>query len=129
MEIIDHAKDNSAIPISDGFTLSFNGNKVPKKTTRGWKLLCQWKDESTSWVPLVDLKDSNPIELAEYDVANKIDQEPAFHWWVANILRKCHRIIAKLKKRYWRITHKFGIRLPKTIEEAIQINRETNTTF
>lgn len=44
-EIIDHEKDHSAIPISDGFTLSFNGHKVPKKTTRGWKLLCQWKDE------------------------------------------------------------------------------------
>jgi hypothetical protein len=30
-EIIDHTKDNSTIPI-------FNGNRVPKKTTRGWKL-------------------------------------------------------------------------------------------
>jgi hypothetical protein len=84
-EIIDHAKDNSAIPISDGFTVGFNGNRVPKKTTRGWKLLCQWRDESTSWVSLVDLKDSNPVKLAEYAVANKIDQEPAFRWWVAGI--------------------------------------------
>jgi hypothetical protein len=128
-EIIDHTKDNSAIPISDGFTVGFNGNRVPKKTTRGWKLLCKWKDESTSWVSLVELKDSNPIELAEYAVANKIDQEPAFCWWVANVLRKRNRIIAKVKKRYWRTTHKFGIRLPKTVEEAIQIDRETNTTF
>jgi hypothetical protein len=106
-EIIDHAKDKSAIPISDGFTIGFNGNRVPKKTTRGWKLLCKWKDESTSWVPLVELKDSNPVELAEYAVANKIDQEPAFRWWVADVLRKRNRIIAKVKKRYWRITHKF----------------------
>jgi hypothetical protein len=128
-EIIDHSKDNSAIPISDGFTVGFNGNRVPKKTTRGWKLLCQWKDESTSWVSLVDLKDSNPVELAEYAVANKIDQEPAFRWWVADVLRKRNRIIAKVKRRYWRTTHKFGIRLPKTVEEAIQIDRETNTTF
>jgi hypothetical protein len=45
-EIVDHAKDHSAIPISDGFTISYNGNKVPKKTTRGWKLLCQWKDNA-----------------------------------------------------------------------------------
>jgi hypothetical protein len=102
---------------------------VPKKTTRGWKLLCQWKDGTTSWVPLIELKDSNPVELAEYAVASRIDQEPAFHWWVAEVLRKRNRIIAKLKRRYWRITHKFGIRLPKTVEEAIQIDRETNTTF
>jgi hypothetical protein len=128
-EIIDHAKDQSAIPISDGFTIGYNGNRIPKKTTRGWKLLCQWKDGSTSWVPLVELKDSNPVELAEYAVGNKIDQEPAFRWWVADVLRKRNRIIAKVKRRYWRTTHKFGIRLPKTVEEAIQIDRETNTTY
>jgi hypothetical protein len=55
-EIIDHKKDASAISIADGFTTSRNGNRVPKKTTRGWQLLCQWKDGSSSWVPLVELK-------------------------------------------------------------------------
>jgi hypothetical protein len=83
----------------------------------------------SSWVPLIELKDSNPVELAEYAVANKIDQEPAFHWWVTDVLRKRNRIIAKVKERYWCTTHKFGIRLPKTVEEAIHIDRETNTTF
>jgi hypothetical protein len=77
----------------------------------------------------VELKDSNPVELAEYAVGNQIDQEPAFRWWVSDVIRKRNRIIAKVKKRYWRITHKFGIRLPKTVEEAIQIDRETNTTY
>jgi hypothetical protein len=32
-----------------------------------------WKDQLTSWVPLKDLKASNPaVELAEYAVANHI---------------------------------------------------------
>jgi hypothetical protein len=128
-EIVDHAKDNSALSITDGFTESFNGNRVPKKTTRGWKLLCQWRDGSSSWVPLVDLKDSNPVELAEYAVANRIQEEPAFKWWVADVLRRRNRIIAKLKRRYWRVTHKFGVRLPKTVEEALAIDAETGTTF
>jgi hypothetical protein len=39
-EIIDHKKDASAISIADGFTTSQNGNRVPKKMTRGWQLLC-----------------------------------------------------------------------------------------
>jgi hypothetical protein len=108
-EIVDHSKDNSALSIADGFTESFNGNRVPKKTTRGWKLLCQWRDGSSSWVPLVDLKDSNPIELAEYAVANRIHEEPAFKWWVSDVLRRRNRIIAKLKRRYWQVTHKFGV--------------------
>jgi hypothetical protein len=127
--IIDHRRDNSAIAITDGFTISRNGNRTPKKTTRGWQLLCQWKDGSSDWVPLVELKDSNPVDLAEYAVANKVQEEPAFKWWVSHVLRKRNRIIAKIKSRYWSTTHKFGIRLPKSVREALMIDQETGTTF
>jgi hypothetical protein len=128
--IIDHRQDNSAIPISDGFTISRNGNRAPKKTTCGWQLLCQWKDGSSDWVPLVELKDSNPVDLAEYAVlANKVQEEPAFKWWVSHVLRKRNSIIAKIKSRYWSMTHKFGIRLPKSVREALMIDQETGTTF
>jgi hypothetical protein len=128
-EIIDHKKNASAISIADGFTTSHNGNRVPKKTTRGWQLLCQWKDGSSSWVPLVELKQSNPIELAEYAIANQIHEEPAFKWWISDVLRRRNRIISKVKRRYWSLTHKFGIQVPKTVEEAIQIDEATGTTF
>ena len=50
-------------------------------TTRGWSLLVQWKDGSTSWEKLKDLKASNPVEVAEYAVANRLVDEPAFKWW------------------------------------------------
>ena len=43
-------------------------------------------------------------------------------------LRKRNRIVAKVK-RYWRTTHKFGIRLPKTVAEALAIDDETGTDF
>ena len=76
-EICDHCKDGRAIPISNGFTTNKNGNKMPKQTTIGWQLLVEWKDGSTDWM---DLKESNPVELAEYAVANKIVEEPAFKW-------------------------------------------------
>jgi hypothetical protein len=36
---------------------------------------------TSTWVSLKDLKESNPIETAEYAVANKISEEPAFAWW------------------------------------------------
>ena len=44
------------------------------------------------------------------------------------MLRKRNRIVAKVK-RYWRTTHKFGIGLPKTVEEALAIDEETGTDF
>ena len=53
-EIVDHRKDFSAIPVSDGHIISKNGNRIPKQTTKGWQLLVEWKDGSTNWIPLKD---------------------------------------------------------------------------
>jgi hypothetical protein len=86
-EIMDHKKDNMAVPILSGTTLSANGWEVSKITTRGWKLLVQWKDGSTSWEHLKDIKESNPIKVAKYTVTNRIAEEPAFKWWVSNVLK------------------------------------------
>ncbi len=78
---------------------------------------------------LTNLKASNPIEVAEYAVANRLAEEPAFKWWVPHTIKKRNRIISKVKSRYWRTTHKFGIRLPKTVQEALEIDRITGTDF
>lgn len=120
-EIVDHRKDGTAIEKDNGYT-GTGSNRKPRKTTKGWQLLIEWKDESTTWVDLKDVKEANPIELAEYAVANKIDEEPAFQWWVPYTLKKRNRVISKTKSKYWKTTHKYGIRIPKTLEEAIQID-------
>ena len=128
-EIQDHKKDETAIPRSQGFYERKGGHKVPKRTTRGWQLLVEWKDGSVDWIPLVELKESYPVQLAEYAVANQIDDEPAFNWWAKKVLRRRDRIIAKVKSKYWRTSHKFGIRIPKTVEEAYRIDQENGNTF
>ena len=52
-EICDHGTDgHQAIPTSNGFATSKNGNKVPKQTTIGWQLLVQWKHGSSDWTNL-----------------------------------------------------------------------------
>ena len=76
-EIIDHKEDDSAIPISEGTFVS-NNSVRKKRTTRGWKLLVQWKDGTTSWARLADMKESLPLETAEYARRNQIAEEPAF---------------------------------------------------
>jgi hypothetical protein len=73
------------------------------------------------------LKASNPIETAEYAYANKIIDEPAFAWWAKDVLQRRDRIVGKLKTCYWRTTHKFGVRLPHTVEEALRIDLTTKT--
>ena len=75
-EITDHHKGNSAVPISEGTVRSANSTERPKVTTQGWELLVQWKYCSMSWDKRKDLKESNPVEVAEYAVANRIVEEP-----------------------------------------------------
>ena len=37
--------------------------------------------------------------------------------------------MSKVKSKYWRTTHKFGIRLPHSAEEALQFDKESGTDF
>ncbi|GFH50498.1 hypothetical protein CTEN210_06974 [Chaetoceros tenuissimus] len=129
-EISDHKKNWNAISVSEGFhTRKGSDQKIPRKTTCGWDLLVKWKDRSMDWVKLSALQESYPVQLAEYAVANRIDHEPAFNWWVKHTLCKRDRIISKVKSKYWRTTHKFGIRIPKTVREAYEIDRLRGTNF
>jgi hypothetical protein len=82
-------------------------------TKVGWKMCVQWKDCYTSWEHLKDLKESNPVQVAEYALANGIDAEPAFAWWVPFTIKKKVSIIAKVKTRYLMLSHKFGKELLK----------------
>ena len=113
----DHHKDDSAMPKEQGDVVT-NGIEKDKIMTKGWELQVLWKDGSTMWIKLNESKESNPTEVAECAVANCIQDEPAFAWWVSKALRWHNRMMAKVKKKCWRTTHKFGIRLPKSIEEA-----------
>ena len=72
-DIVDHKKNGHAISKKDGFTTLASGHKKCKKTTRGWQLLVKWKDGTSTWMDLKDVKEANLIELAEHAVANQIE--------------------------------------------------------
>lgn len=128
-EIIDHEADEKAMLREHSHYRSKSGNLHPKRTTKGWKILVEWKDGLTSWVKLKDIKESNPVEMAEYAISNNISTEPAFAWWVPHTIRKRDRIIMKVNSKYWKKTHKYGIELPKTVAQAYLIDKLTGTDF
>ena len=76
-----------------------------------------------------DLKDSNTVEFSEYAVSKNIEDEPDFKWWVKDVLCKRYQIISKVKAKYWRTTHNFGIQVHKTIDEAYKIDQKMGTNF
>jgi hypothetical protein len=93
---------------------------------------CQWKDGSTSWENLADLKVSHPLETAEYAVTQGIDHKLAFNWWVPHVLKKRDQIISLVCKRttrYLKRTHRFGIEVPKTVKKALDLDRKNGNTL
>ena len=67
--------------------------------------------------------------MSEYAVASRIVMEPAFAWWTPTVLRRRNRIVAKVKSKYWIWTHKFGIRIPKSVEEAVKLDKANGDTL
>ena len=79
--LCDHKKEDTAVAKEDAY-ITVNGRTSRKKITKGWSLCVEWKDRTTSWEKLSQLKESNPVEVAEYAVAMDLVKEPAFKWWV-----------------------------------------------
>ena len=127
--IVDHRTDGSELKAEDAFITSKNGGKKRKMTSKGWEILLQWKDGSTTWEAMKDVHAEYPVQLAEYATRRGIADTPAFAWWVPYAMKKKHRIISKTKSKYWARTHKFGIRLPHSVEEALAIDKENGDTL
>ena len=70
------------------------------------------------------MKNSKPIKLSNYYVANNIYQEPDLKLWDGYLLRKINRVINKFKNKYWNTTHNFGVRVPKSVAQALQIDKD-----
>ena len=104
--IMDHRKDDMAIMARNQYFMMY-GWKQQKHMTRGWQLCIKWKNKSMPWEWLSDLKESYPVKVAEYAAADNLQGEPAFSWWVLQVLRQRTRIIAAVNKRYHNHTQKF----------------------
>ena len=128
-EIVDHRIDGTQIEQKEAFIQSKNGGRRRRQTTKGWEILIQWKDGSTTWEAMKDVKECYPVQLAEYSVCAKIAPEPAFAWWTPHVLKKRIAIISKIKSKYWVRTHKYGIKVPRNVEEAIRFDSENGNTL
>ena len=63
-DISDHRKSKEALEKKDGFYRhGKNWPNIPRKTTMGWELLFHWKEGSSNWVKLKDLKQSTLLNL------------------------------------------------------------------
>ena len=128
-EIIDFGTDGHALRKGNEYVVTKRGQKRLRKSTIGWKLLVRWKGGSEQWIPLKDLKESNPVDVAEFAVSRGIDDEPAFKWWVPYTLKKRDVILASVSSRVKNTTHKYGVEIPTSVEHAKRIDERNRNTF
>ena len=126
--ITDHRSDGKAIKKDDAYFTTSTGRKHQRKTTKGWYFNVQWRDGSSTWIPLKDLKESNPVQVAEYCTKHNIDDEPAMAWWVPYTLKKKQHIISAVNLRTKKTTHKYGVKVPGSLREAYRLDDENNNT-
>lgn len=128
-EIINHRKTKSALDKADQYRIASNGRRYMKHTTAGWDFEIEWKDGSTSWISLKELKETNAVEVAQYVKENRLIEEPAFEWWAPHVLKKLIRLIKLSRTKHVRKGYKFGIRIPTSVEEALELDKENNNTY
>ena len=95
---------------------------MQRQTTVGWALKIKCNNGSTLWVKLKDLKESNPVDVAEYATARGIQEEPDFSLWVPYTLRKRDMIVFAVSSRVRKFSHKYGIEIPTSISHAKRID-------
>ena len=75
------------------------------------------------------MKESHPLEVADFERARGIADEPAFSCWVPYMLQKRDVIISKVKSRIRKTTHKYGIKMATSVDHAYKINKGNGNTL
>ena len=127
--IINHEQTEDAIPKDNGWLEIKGGRKKRKITSVGWNFEISWADGTSTWVPLKEIKGSNPVDLAEYIMRNNLENEPAFAWWVNTLLKKKKHIMKLTASRVPKKQLKFGIKVPSSVTEALQFDRENGNNL
>jgi len=102
-DIIDHRFDSTALTKEELQQLRCVRSENQGKrfcTLKGWEICLSWKDGTTSWHPLSEVKNSSPLLLAKYAVTNGLNDEPAFAWRVPHTIKKEIRLVKAIKSRY-----------------------------
>ena len=123
-EILDYRSNPEAVTKRNGWIQTSSGITKRVITTKGWDLKVQWADGTANWVPLRDMKEANPLEVAEFAVRSNIADEPAFAWWVNPTLKRRNKIIKQVRHRLVKKNYKFGIKVPNSVEEALQLDKD-----
>ena len=117
------------VPMEDKYLSTTTDQCRMRKTTLGWWFLVRWKDETELWVKLAKLKDSYPVEVAEFAKVRNLVSKPAFALWVPNTIRRRNVILSAVKAWFMKQTHKYEIEIPRDIAHAKELDCINDNTL
>ena len=74
------------------------------------------------------MKESFPIETAEYAHQNNLHDQPAYAWWVPHVIKKRAKIISMVRHRMVKKNFKYGHHVPCSVREAYELDKRFNMT-
>jgi hypothetical protein len=128
-EIVDQKSSGEGTKMADKYFITKTGTKRMHQTAQGWKFLVQWADGTCKCHNLKILKESNPVQVAEYITSRNTAEEPAFASWISYVLRKRDVIVPAVNSRVRKTSHKYGIELPTSVKHAIEIDCKNGHTL
>jgi hypothetical protein len=126
--IIYHKTDFHAAAPADMYIKHGSNNKV-RITTKGWYLCVEWKDGTTSWERLADLKESNPVEVAEYAASNSFLNSPAFVWWAHMCFKSAPSLLPMCPSGITNGPTSLELNSQRTWMNVLDLTRKTTTLY
>ena len=103
--------------------------KCKQRNSGGWQLLIRWSNGEETWQTLNSIRSDSPLDVAKYARDHQLLDIKEFKW-CNKILKRERRYVclSKLRKGDGK-RFKFGIKIPKTVEEALAIDKENSNTL
>ena len=139
-DIVEEQHDKEASGEADLFTfrevLRHEGPLKPDHPSyRGssYNVLIAWSDGTETWEPLGMMITSDPATMAAYASEHDLLDTPGWKKLKrigrrAKVLRRMLNA-SKRAQRYNEITYKFGVRVPRSVEEARRLDAENGNTL
>lgn len=84
--------------------------------------MSQLVDGSIEWITLNRLTESNPLEVGEITTVHIIAEQPTFCWWIPYTLRKHDHLMYAVKSRIVKVSHKYGVEFPMSVNHAYNLD-------
>ena len=124
--VLDHKRD---VTMLEKYFTTKHGKWTMRQSTNGWSFHIKWRYGTTSWVDLKDLKETHPVDKADYATDRGIQDEPAFAWWLPYTLRKQDVIVSEVSSRVRKCSQKYGFEIPSSISHAMKLDEKNGNDF